>query len=137
MRLRLLGALAFSAVAVACVHVDYIPLNPAPHPMTPRDPEQVEMFQTKPPEKPYVEVATIEAQGSVTSATVMQKLREEAAKRGCDGLVLTGTKDATQTSGTVSKGQGTVSTTQLTGYRAICIVYKDGPAEKPAPTTSM
>jgi hypothetical protein len=133
MRLRFLSVAALAAVAGACVHIDYIPLNPPPHPMTPRDPDQVAVFQTNPPDKPYVEVATIEGEGSVTSASVMEKLREEAGRRGCDGLYITGTKDSTQTSGSFGKGGGSVTTTQIRGYRAVCIVYKDVPAEKATP----
>ena len=48
--------------------------------MFPRDPGQVQVFQTEKPSRPYAEVATIETQGqsgAVSPETIMEKLREE------------------------------------------------------------
>ena len=75
-----------------------------------------------------IEVGVIEAQQesaySVDGETsVFSKLRQEAASRGCDGLVVTGGNDAVvgQTGGKYGGG----FTPTLRGYRATCIVYKD------------
>jgi hypothetical protein len=118
-----LSSLAFLSLA-ACVRVDYIPLNDPPHAMMPRDPGQVQVFQTEKPTRPYTEVATIETQsGSTTPETIMEKMREEAGKRGCDGLIITGNNDATVTEGSFNRRGGSINTTQLRGYRGMCIVY--------------
>ena len=123
----ILSSLAFLSLA-ACVNVNYIPLNDPPHAMVPRDPGQVQVFQTEKPTRPYAEVATIETQsGSVRPEEIMTKMREEAGKRGCDGLILTGTNDATETNGSFGRRGGSIHTTELKGYRGMCIVYT-GPA---------
>jgi len=127
----LLSSLAFLSLA-ACVRVDYIPLNDPPHAMVPRDPGQVQVFQTEKPTRPYAEVATIEKQsGSTSPETIMEKMREEAGKRGCDGLILTGNNDATITTGSFNRRGGSINTQELKGYRGMCIVYT-GPEPVPA-----
>ena len=52
---------------------------------------------------------------------VFASLRAEAGRRGCDGLIVTGSKDST----VGSLGQGTGTTRTLEGYRGTCIVYRD------------
>jgi hypothetical protein len=84
------------------------------------------MFLTKTPERPYVEVGMIEArQGSdmsrVKAPEIIAALRAQAAKQGCDGVVLTGNDDAVV--GGSARGFGV--TTTLKGYRASCIVYEE------------
>ncbi|CAN5916941.1 hypothetical protein BH11MYX4_BH11MYX4_60920 [soil metagenome] len=110
-----------------CVKVDYIPLNAAPRPMTPRDPDKVTVFQTQRPDRPYVEVATIEVVSPNGPTSAMERLRQEAGERGCDALVLTGTKDST----TITATNRTVTSTQNSGYRGTCIVFTDGDAPPP------
>ncbi len=114
------------AMAGCGTKLSYIPLNTSPKALTARDPNTVEMFTSSKPERPFVEVGLIEAQQesaySVDGETsVFSKMRQEAASRGCDGLVVTGGNDAVvgQTSGRAG------FTTTLRGYRATCIVYKD------------
>lgn len=80
------------------ISVEYTTLNPPPHPVSPVAIEHVELFTAEAPARKYVEVGTMTAMhDSITSDEDMfQKMREEAAKRGCDGLVITqrGTIDA-------------------------------------------
>ena len=80
-------------------------VNPAPHPMQPRTPDQVEIFTAGAPARPHVDVAVYRAvvSGPTTNDDRIAKLRETAAQRGCDGLVLANT-DA--------------------GWAGTCIVYK-------------
>jgi hypothetical protein len=139
MRLRTFGSLV---VLTACgTSITYVPLNSPPHPLTPRSAESVELFTTAPPARPYVEVAAIESRQQSHSvdgtAVIYKKMREEAARRGCDGLVIVGSNDATQVSGSYTEspggyGSGSVSSRTLKGYRATCIVYKDATAAPPA-----
>ena len=68
--------------------------------MSARDPRSVEVFATRRPSRPYVEVAMLEAQQASVYSTdsaeeVMGKLREYAAKKGCDAIIIGGPNDAT------------------------------------------
>jgi len=120
--MRTVACLALFALGLtACAKVDYIPLNASPRPMAPRDPEKVIIFQTRRPDRPYVEVATIEVVSPQSSGAAMERLRQEAGEHGCDALVLTGTKDST----TITATNRTVTSTENRGYRGTCIVFTD------------
>ena len=54
---------------------------------------------------------------------VMGKLREYAAKKGCDAIIIGGPNDATVGGGSVNNGVGSSYVTTLRGYRATCVVY--------------
>jgi hypothetical protein len=113
-------------IAGCGTRIAYMPLNPSPRALQGRDPTQVELFTTSKPEKPYVEIGMIEAQQetmySVASTQdVFASLRAEAGRRGCDGLIIMGSKDSTTG---VYKG----ATKTLEGYRGTCIVYRDAAA---------
>lgn len=113
------------ALLVACgAKVRFAPLNASPKEMQPRSPETVEIFSSKNPERDFVEVGMIssrQSSGLSSEDAVLPALREEAANRGCDGLILGGNDDEV-VSGTMSNGASTVST--LKGIRGTCIVYK-------------
>jgi hypothetical protein len=102
-----------------------MPLNPSPRALEARDPAQVELFTTTKPDKPYIEVGMIETQqatafNTASSQEVFAKLREEAGRRGCDALIVMGSKDATV--GHAGQYGGSVRT--LEGYRGTCVVYR-------------
>ena len=62
--------------------------------LTPRDPGKVEVFTAGPPSKPYAEIAVLEAQQqNEYSGDVVANLREYAAHKGCDGIVVTGSSE--------------------------------------------
>jgi len=108
--------------------IEFVPLNSPPHPLAMKAPEAVELFTTATPSKPYVEVGTIESRQQAYSgddtATIYAKMRAEAGMRGCDGLVIIGSNDATLVTGSTYNGSGSVSSRTLKGYRATCIAYK-------------
>jgi hypothetical protein len=94
-------AIAFlPLLVVGCgTRIDFIPMNTAPRAMSARTPESVQVFATAPPDRPYVEVGSIEAQQESAlsldnNPEVMQKLRQYAAEHGCDGIVVNGTNNA-------------------------------------------
>lgn len=93
--------------------VPYTAMNAPPHAMTARTPESVEIF-AQAPQHEHVEVGSYAtAPTSEDKTKVMRHLRAEAAEKGCDALVMSGTSEA--------------------GYKATCIVYRDsgpGPAPK-------
>jgi hypothetical protein len=119
-----LSVAAFAAAACG-TKIEYTPTNTAPRPMTARAPEQVEVFNASKPTKAFVEVGVLEAQQQSAysrdnSSAIMAKLRKEAGDRGCDGVIVNGSNDAT----VGSTYEGTGSTDTLKGYRATCIVYR-------------
>jgi hypothetical protein len=117
--------------------IDYVPLNTPPRALAERSPDAVEMFTTAPPKRPYVEVGTIkslqQAYSSDTTEAIYAKMRAEAGKRGCDGLVILGSNNLTVVSGNSTS----VSSRTLEGYRASCIVYTEAPAAVATATTTM
>ncbi|MFT3695725.1 MAG: hypothetical protein QM831_21490 [Kofleriaceae bacterium] len=85
-------------------NVNFETLNPPPHPMAPRAPQQVEIFEEAPPPRPHVDVGTFQiVQWGGPSPT---DFRVAGANYGCDGVVLHEHRDSTD---------------------GVCIVYTDGP----------
>lgn len=120
-------SLLFLGVALtACgTSVEYVPLNASPRPLTARSPQSVAIYMTSVPDRPYVEIGTIESQQREYSfdgaGDIYEKMREEAGRQGCDGLVILGANDATVVSGHANS----IGSKSLKGYRASCIVYTD------------
>jgi hypothetical protein len=76
-------------------------INPAPHPMQSRPPESVEVYSSGPPQRPYIDVAYLEAEQQTAysaddTAQFVGHLRERAAAMGCDGVVLGGVTHAAE-----------------------------------------
>lgn len=133
-RSPLLLLVASTAFVWGCgTRVSFTPTNTPPRAMTPRSPDSVQIFTTQSPDRPYVEVGVIEAQQASAYSTadeteVVAKLRESAAKQGCDALIITGSADKVVGSGYTSNGSGTSSVTTLRGFRGTCILFKDATA---------
>ena len=73
------------------MRVAYTPLQASPKAAPPVAPEKVEVFTAAPPTRKYVELGTMlsEHAPTATNEDMFQAMRVEAAKRGCDGLVVT------------------------------------------------
>ncbi len=86
----LFSGMIFSFLVGCGVAVNYAPLNPAPHPLQARTPDKVEVL-TIPPSQKYVEVGRITAHHDSFSNNdaMVAQMRQEAANRGCDALVIT------------------------------------------------
>jgi hypothetical protein len=97
--------------SVGCAPGNMTPLNDPPHALTPRSPEQVEMFMTGRPTRPYAEVALIDG-----AHLPMARVRECAAQLGCDALY--------------------VDVAAKRFQQGICLVFTDvaAPAAPPAPS---
>jgi len=108
----------------------YIPTNPRPHTLYVKQPEDVAIFMTGRPDRPFVEVGMIEAQqdlrGREDARTVVAKMREFAGKRGCDALAIFSSNDGIWDPG------GKLAATNVKGYRGSCIVYVDAPPKAAA-----
>ena len=100
-------------------------INTAPRPLQARTPEQVEVFTSGPPARPHIDVTFFEVQqdsemSSDDTREFIIKLREEAARKGCDGLVIGGVTH--EPAGTLLDNQ---TPTSYKGMTATCIVYSD------------
>jgi hypothetical protein len=99
-------------------------INPAPHPMTARPIDSVEVFTSTAPTRPHIDVAILEAKQSSTFSVdrmpeIITELRKRAAEIGCDGLVINGPNNSV-----VGDRYGTST---LHGYNGTCIAYTDAP----------
>lgn len=85
------------------------------------------MFTTSQPTRPFVEVGLITSAQGMTEGgdqKLLTLLREEAAKHGCDGVVVTGETRVASISG--HRITGYTARGETGGYRAVCIVFSDG-----------
>jgi hypothetical protein len=115
-------ALAWMLFAAACgTSVVYTQLQSPPHALTRRAPSTVEVCQTE-PTRAYVTVGIVETQpDSVYAETHMtpelvEKMRREAARVGCDALVLQG---STPAPAATLGGRAVASVS----YRGACAVF--------------
>jgi hypothetical protein len=118
--------LAALAVLGCGTMVSYSQINGLPRPLTPKAPEEVEVFMSSPPSRPHVDDALIEAeQGSDEMPTMLHALRNSAAQRGCDAVYI---------SGNANRDRAPRKT-----IIATCVVYTDvteGTAAPPAATAA-
>jgi hypothetical protein len=78
----------------------FTPLNPTPHPLAPKAASAVEVL-TISPGRPFIEIGTLAIyMHGYAPSDPLPMLRQDAANRGCDGLVL-----------------------KPNGYAGACIVY--------------
>lgn len=125
-------SLLLVTVAACGTTIRSVPLNPSPRPMYPRPAAEVQVFSTALPHHPYVEVATVQGRQASRYSLhrlpdVIQSMREEAGRYGCDGLVLQGYSDG------VDESDGLLQ--RLEGMIGTCIVFVShhtGPPAKPA-----
>jgi hypothetical protein len=141
---RYLAALAL-LVAACGTTTQVVPTNPSPRALVPRSPDAVDVFTTSAPPRPFVEVAIIQArqssQYSVDSMPeIIAAMREQAARVGCDGVVIHGESNKVVSSG--GWGEMGTNTSSLDGYWGACIVYTvetfsdDVPVAAPAAATA-
>ena len=85
--------------------------------MVAKDPSEVALL-TQRPDRPFVEVSTLEildASTDVTSGTLFSKLRASGARRGCDAVIVVGRSDGTPL----------FESGRREGYLASCIQFVD------------
>lgn len=103
--------------------LNYIPTTDPPRPLYVKSADKVDIFMTKAPSRPFIEIGMIESQQQSASLDderqVVAKMRHFAGERGCDALVIFSGNDATVTSG----GKDYTTSTTLKGYRGSCLVY--------------
>lgn len=115
--------------------LNYVATADPPRPLFVRSADQVEIFMTRAPDRPAIEIGMIESQqeemSSDDSKEVIGKMRIFAGKRGCDALVIFAGNDATVGQG----GPTYASVKTLKGYRGSCVVYT-GPSTGQLPAAT-
>jgi hypothetical protein len=92
-----------------------------PRAMSARAAEQVELFTTKPPKRPYAEVGVIDADhkggtfSAISNREVLQKGRELAGQKGCDAVVVSDVSNYFRSAGD--------AVTNQKGYQLTCLVW--------------
>jgi hypothetical protein len=114
-----------ASLAIGCgTNLEFIRLNPPPKQLVRRSGDEVQMFVSGRPNRPFVEIGVIESQQQVYSqdnaADLFALMREEAGHQGCEALIVNGANDAIIVGG---GGTQPVSSATLKGYKATCIVY--------------
>ena len=124
----MLKLLALLALVGCGTTVRTIMINQPPRPMTPRPALEVQLLTSGPPQRPYVDVAYLEAeQDSEWSADAtpefFTKVRERAANLGCDAVVIGNPTHRNAGAMPFNKdGRNLVN-----GVTATCIMYLDEP----------
>jgi len=102
--------------------VAFMPLNTPPHTLEERAPASVEVYSTNRPTKPYVEVGVIQTEsilvGGNSSLELIEAVRTEGAKHGCDAVVIDSENKGAQATA------GYVARESTTGFRAVCAVFE-------------
>jgi hypothetical protein len=125
--------LALLALVGCGTTVRTIMINQPPRPMQPRPVEEVQLFTSAPPTRPYIDVAYLEAEqdsewSSDETPVFFTKLRERAANLGCDAVVI-GNPTHRDKPGLGMHEDGR---NMVTGQTATCVMYTDEPvATKP------
>jgi hypothetical protein len=110
----------------------YTPLNVPPRPVQARSPDEVELFSSAPPERPHVDVGLItvqEGDGDETPAALLGLLRQVAAERGCDAVVVA--PPASKTAEQFPFGE----TRSYQVYSGTCLVYGIAAPRSAAPAS--
>jgi hypothetical protein len=121
--------LALFALVPACgTTIAYSPLQSSPRPLTARAPASVAVFE-RAPDRPFVAVGVIETQPDPAyseyrlTAKLRQRMRAEAARQGCDAIVMMAPAPVATA---VPIGEPAAATS----YRATCVVFTDETASR-------
>ncbi len=131
---KLLPATFLLSVALAACGTTtrFVATNPAPHPLTPKPAALVHVYTTGAPDVAYVEVGILQSRQSSNASMhempeIIGAMRAEAGKIGCDGVIINGAADKTESSSSMhaDKKSATYSSSQSTleGFWGACIVY--------------
>jgi hypothetical protein len=121
--------LALLCFAAACgTTTRFVATNPSPHPLAAKQPQQVDIYTTGSPDVEYVEVGIIQTRQASELSTkdmpgIISDMRSQAAKIGCDGVIINGAADKHQSSTTVTESSASSSSSTLEGFWGACIVY--------------
>lgn len=124
-------ALGIQALAACAPEIHSLETNTPSTALKARAPESVAIFSTSKPTRPFVEVAMITSAKTwmlQDTTDLVKALRQEAARKGCDGVILT---DQLKTV-TGSNVQGNVNVGESVGrVHGVCFVYANEKASAP------
>lgn len=100
----------------------YTKLNESPRPMKPRAPATVQLYRTKHPDAPYVEVGELGDTGG-DEAAALDKLELSAAGVGCDGLIVGSARNER----TVADFTGNGARVAGVALSGTCIMFEQDP----------
>jgi hypothetical protein len=119
----------FAAFVGGCAtpnKVHYATINAPPHPFVRRDPATVDVFVSKLPARPYVEVGMFQVYqgvdndgGLLSTEDMIRTLRAHAGLRGCDGVQVLGIDHAPRYKH---------STREI--VQGVCVLYTDEQAQR-------
>jgi hypothetical protein len=132
-QLTLLLIFMLCAGAISCgTKISVVYTGTPPRQLYSRPPETVEVYSTTIPTRPFVEVAIMEARQESGWSTadmpqIIEALRGEAAKMGCDAIILTGSADKNLVAPGSTGPYMSTPTTVITmkGYGGTYVVYSD------------
>ena len=132
-------ALALLVALTACgTTTRFTATNPSPHPLVAKPADQVHVYTTGAPQIAYVEVGIIQARQSSEYSMddmpeIIREMRAEAGRIGCDGVIINGVSDKTETTSNFDGSNPNTHT--LEGFWGACIVYlSDEEADVPTAT---
>ncbi len=118
----------------------FVPTNPSPRRMHSRPAQSVAVFTTSRPNVPYVEVGILQSRQSSGFSTddmpdIIMAMRKQAAKIGCDAVIINGSSDKVEGNDTTTAQSGprgasvthSSSTQTLEGFWGTCIMYSPEP----------
>jgi hypothetical protein len=131
---------ALALLAACGTTTRFVATNPSPHPLAAKSADKVDIYTSGQPQVSYVEVGIIQSRQSSGFSVdempqVLSKMRTEAAKIGCDGVIVNGANNKTEGSGWSDRDGGSSSVQTLEGFWGACIVYLT-PSETPGAATA-
>lgn len=111
--------LSLTLAVSGCAHVQVTTMNPPSRAMSPKAPDQVKVYLTKPPEAAYEEVYLLRSDAADSEAA-LEAMRQKSGALGCDGLIIAGSADR------VVSSSGPVSGTTVSsreGFVGSCILF--------------
>jgi hypothetical protein len=124
-RLATMMVVAGLAGCVPRTSIQYVATNTPPSPMVARPAATVEIFASSLPRYEFVEVGILHGRKNWGDRDalpqVIEALREAAAERGCDAVLVNGPNNTTTS--TTSSLTKTTSVEDLEGYWGSCIMY--------------
>jgi hypothetical protein len=101
--------------------VNYSALNPSPRALSPRAPASIEVFASGPPARPHVDIGMITVEegdmGESSPDELLALLRQNAARQGCDALVVSPPSSKTESDFLAYTHSRRI-------YSGTCVVYR-------------
>jgi hypothetical protein len=128
---RVIVPFLFGLLTGCGTYIDYMSINAPPKVMSPRPKDQVQVFKSAKPPRPFVEVGVLKvgmASGfsGADELQILDDARAEAGRRGCDGLMVTDSRKMASGTGYHGTYSSTITVNErVSGITASCVVFTD------------